>query len=222
MKPKQAVLFDLDGTLFDTAPDLIAAINQVRTDNTLPILSLEELRPLVSLGSKALLKVALNMDETHPLYKKTREQFLDYYQKNLKVHTQFFPEVEMVLNYLDTHHIPWGIVTNKLTRHTTALLEAFAFTTRPACVVCGDSLPKAKPDPITILHACTLLNCIPEESIYVGDSEGDVIASKAAGTQSLVALYGYISKKEDPYAWQADGYIKSPSQLIEWLKENHG
>lgn len=220
MKNVKAVLFDLDGTILDTAPDLVFAINLLRKEHNLPPLPYELIRPIVSLGSKTMVKLALNIEESHPDFAKLRTYFLDLYQKHLADSmTTFFPNMENVLQYLDQNEIPWGIVTNKLTRHTQALLKSLRLDHRPACVICGDSLSTFKPDPAPILHACQLLKQRPTDCLYVGDSETDVIASKAAGTKSLVALYGYIGQEENPYAWNADGYVKDPIDIITWL--NH-
>lgn len=134
-----------------------------------------------------------------------------------KFDTQFFPNVEKVLAHLENQQIPWGIVTNKLTRHAQPLLKALNMETRPGCLVCGDTLAKAKPDPLPILHACELLQQDPAHCIYVGDAATDVTASKAAGMKSLVAMYGYIHEEDDPYLWEADGYIQEPLELIQWL-----
>lgn len=212
-----AVLFDLDGTLLDTAPDLAYAINRLREENQLQALPFSEIRQIVSLGSKVMLKLALGMEETHPNFSRTREHFFSLYQKHLADSTRFFPQMEQVLDHLEKLHIPWGIVTNKLTKHTLALLKALSLEHRPVCIVCGDTLPKYKPDPEPILHACELIQAKPNNCLYIGDSATDVIASKAAGTKSLVALYGYISDQDDPLAWQADGYVKEPLEILNWL-----
>lgn len=222
MNAINAVLFDLDGTLLDTAPDLVYTINQLRQEHHLPPLPLETIRPIVSLGSKAMVKLALGIEESHPEFSKIREYFLAIYQDNLALSTQFFPDVEKVLIHLEENNIPWGIVTNKLTRHTSALLKALSLYHRPACIICGDSLSTFKPDPAPILHACKLIEKSPSNCLYVGDCATDVIASKAAGTQSLVALYGYIGAEEDPYAWEADGYINKPIEIIDWLLQHPG
>jgi 2-phosphoglycolate phosphatase len=213
----QAVLFDLDGTLLDTAPDLVYALNQLRQAYNLPPVPLSAVRSLVGYGSKALLKFAFGRGENDPSFHSLRENFLYLYQQHLADTTAFFPNVEKVLAHLNKENIPWGIVTNKLTPHTYALLKAMHVQPPLACVVCGDTLATAKPHPEPLLHACQLLGQQPENCIYIGDAVSDVIASKAAGTKSLVALYGYISANDNPYAWQADGYIQEPIEIIDWL-----
>ncbi|TAK77499.1 MAG: HAD family hydrolase, partial [Gammaproteobacteria bacterium] len=211
------VLFDLDGTLLDTAPDLVYALNQLRQEHDLPLLPLSTLRPIISLGSKVMIKRILGIEENSPSFNALREKFLSLYQQHLADSTQFFPGIENVLSYLEERKIPWGIVTNKLTRHTSALLKALRLDHRPVCVICGDSLPTYKPDPAPILYACQLLQQDPQQCLYIGDSLTDVTASKAAGTTSLVALYGYIGEGENPLNWLADGYIQQPIELLQWL-----
>src|SRR5579872_7299991 len=166
----RGVLFDLDGTLLDTAPDLVFALNQLRQDYSRAPISLNELRPLISLGSKPMLKYLLGIDEKHPDFKSLREKFLAIYEKHIADSTQFFPGMENILSHLDQLNMPWGIVTNKLTQHTLALLKAFGIDHRPACIICGDSLATFKPDPAPILHACQLLKQDPQTCLYIGDS----------------------------------------------------
>jgi phosphoglycolate phosphatase len=219
MNAIRGVLFDLDGTLLDTVPDLVYALNQIRIAESLPELPVSDIRPIPNLGSKAMVKIAFGIEECDPRFKRMREQFLSFYEKHLADSTQFFPNVENVLTHLDEKNIPWGIVTNKLTRHALPLLKALGFDHRPGCIICGDSLATAKPDPAPIRYACELLQLEPRDCLYVGDAITDVIASKAAGTKSLVALYGYIQTDDDPLLWEADGYIQEPLQLINWLAE---
>lgn len=218
MQSVQAVLFDLDGTLLDTAKDLFFALNELRQTQGLQELSFAAVRPLVSLGAKAMLRYAFDIEEQDVRYPQLRRQFFQLYEKYIAHSTQFFPNMDKVLAHLDQYKIPWGIVTNKHTHLTHQLLKALELHHRPACIVCGDTLSSSKPDPAPIVHACQLLKLPPASSLYVGDSRADVMASKAAGAQSLVALYGYIDVKEDPFSWQADGYIREPIEIIDWLK----
>jgi 2-phosphoglycolate phosphatase len=213
----RGVLFDLDGTLLDTVPDLAYALNQVRLAQSLSPLTPADLRPIANLGSKAMVKLAFGIEDSDAKFKSMREDFLSAYENHLADSTQFFPQMEDVLTHLETNNIPWGIVTNKLSRHTKALLAALRIDHRPACTISGDSLPTFKPDPAPILHACQLLKQAPQHCIYVGDAVTDVMASKAAGTTSIVALYGYIHGDDDPYSWKADGYINQPLELLKWI-----
>lgn len=219
MNSIRAVLFDLDGTLLDTIPDLVFALNRLRKEHNMPDLPLSAIRPIASLGSKAMVKLALGIEETHSNFNQLRDYFLDLYETHLADSTRFFPQIEIVLEHLETTHIPWGIVTNKLTRHTMALLKALRIDHRPGCIICGDSLSTFKPDPKPILYACELLQQAPQHCLYIGDAATDVVASKAAGTKSLVALYGYIDANEEPLLWNADGYVREPIEIIDWLSK---
>lgn len=216
----KGVLFDLDGTLLDTITDISYALNQLRQEFSLPPLPVASIREFVSEGSKVMLKMALNIQENHPQFGSLREKFLSVYESHIADNTQFFPGMADVLAHLDNENIPWGIVTNKLTKHTMSLLAALEFTHRPRCVICGDTLATYKPDPAPILHACELLKINSQDCLFVGDSINDVLASKAAGSKALVALYGYIDGQINPYAWQADGYIQSPKEIITWLRRS--
>jgi phosphoglycolate phosphatase len=131
--------------------------------------------------------------------------------------TTLFPGMEKVLQHLDNNQISWGIVTNKPSRFTVDLLDVLDLTRRTNCIICGDTLAKRKPHPEPILEACKILNQNPENTIYVGDTLTDVTASKAAGTRSLVVLYGYIGPEENPYNWQADAYVKTADEIINWI-----
>lgn len=218
--PIHIVLFDLDGTLLDTAPDLVFALNLIRQEQQLSPLPLQLIRPIANLGSRAMIKAAFDIREDDPVFSKLRDQFLGYYEQNIANSTQFFPNIDKVLTHLDDHDIPWGIVTNKPSRHTRLLLDALNLDKRAACIIAGDTLPYAKPHPEPILHACRLLKESPANCIFVGDAATDVTASKAAGSRALVALYGYLQANDDPYSWQADGYIHDPSEIIEWLAKH--
>lgn len=214
----QCVLFDLDGTLLDTAPDLVYAINLLRLERSLPEIPVSMIRSIANLGSKAMLRTAFDIDENHPDMPHLREKFMAHYQQNIANTTRFFPHVDKVLKYLDDRYIPWGIVTNKPGKLTEHLLKTLRFDHRPRCVVSGDTLSRAKPHPEPILHACRTLKLQPASCLYVGDAATDVTASKAAGTRSLVALYGYIHSKDDPFSWNADGYVHEPMEIIDWLE----
>jgi N-acetyl-D-muramate 6-phosphate phosphatase len=213
----QAVLFDLDGTLLDTAPDLLSALNQLRSEFKLAPMSLADIRPTISQGSKKMVKHVLGIDETHADFLSLREYFLQIYDKQLADRTQLFPEIETILSHLEQNQIKWGIVTNKLTRQTLPLLKALNLSERTGCLICGDTLPTYKPHPEPILQACQLLQADPSRSLYVGDAITDIVAAKAAGTKAIAALYGYIGDHEDPYTWEADGYLKQPIDLMAWL-----
>lgn len=217
MHPIHAVLFDLDGTLIDTAPDLAYSLNQLREEENLPPLALSDIRSMVGDGSKIIIKKMFGIEEHDPHFHHLRSRFLELYQIHLADESRLFPGIEDVLDLLDKRHIPWGIVTNKLTHHTIEVLKALHLDHRPACVICGDTLAQHKPDPEPILYACKLLKKDPKNCMYVGDSMTDIIASKAAGTRSLVVLYGYTAVDDDPFGWHADAYVREPMEIISWL-----
>jgi 2-phosphoglycolate phosphatase len=219
MNTIQAILFDLDGTLLDTAPDLVYALNQVRQSYRMSELPLSSIRSIANMGSKAMLKLAFDVDENDAKFPLLRQQFLKTYEEHIADSTQLFPHIEKVLSYAEERNIPWGIVTNKLTIHVTPLLKALRLDKRVSCLVCGDTLSRNKPDPLPLLHAYQLLRKDPTQCVYIGDAASDVIASKAAQTKSLVALYGYINEKDDPFSWKADGYVHEPIEIIEWLEQ---
>lgn len=216
----RTVLFDLDGTLLDTAPDMAYALNQLRAKYQLAELDQDLIRPHVSHGVKALIKLGFNLHEDDKHFSKLAEEYLDIYQAHATNATKLFPDMEKVLDFLDSERIFWGIVTNKPTRFTREILKDLELETRALCVVCGDTLTKRKPDPEPLLYACEQIDRNPNECLYIGDSEIDVRASKAAGIGSLVALYGYINTNEDPFSWEANGYVREPIDIIPWLQQH--
>ncbi|MGH8415056.1 MAG: phosphoglycolate phosphatase [Gammaproteobacteria bacterium] len=213
----QLVLFDLDGTLLDTAPDLGAALNQQRAEYNMPPLSHELIRPVVSQGSSALLKLGFGIAPNDSRYAGMRASLLDIYSSCLSRETRLFPGMEPVLKKLERRGLRWGVVTNKPAALTEPLLQAFNLHQRATCIVSGDTTSRRKPHPDQLLHACTLTGCRPADSVYLGDAQGDVQAAHAAGMRALVALYGYIDATERPADWQADGLLEKPADLLAWL-----
>lgn len=218
MRKINTVLFDLDGTLLDTAPDLVNVLNIMRSERHLPALPLSLVKPAVGSGSHAMLKLAFDIDKTHQEYPAMVEEFFNLYMNSLADKTTLFPGMDSVLTHLEQNNIRWGIVTNKPARFTDVLLDELNLSQRSACVVSGDTLDKRKPHPAPILHACELLRSEPAATLYVGDTVTDVMASKAAGTVALAALYGYIAPDDDPRLWCADGYIQAPLEILDWVK----
>jgi len=213
----EAVFFDLDGTLLDTAPDLIAALNDILEQHQLPPTELLETRSYVHGGSITMIKHAFNIDQNHPTFKPIRAAFLNRYRKILTQQTTFFPGIETVLNHLDDKKLPWGIITNKPEWLTIPILEHFQLTNRIACLVAGDTLSTRKPDPAPLHYACHLTNCQPHQAIYIGDAESDVITAKAAGMPIIAVTYGYHHPSENPTEWPATHFANTPEEIIKLL-----
>ncbi len=213
------VLFDLDGTLADTAPDLANALNAIRLKYDLDKLPLELISPTVSLGGNAMIKLAFDLEEGESGFDEIREQFLNHYLENIAAETRLFDGMEEVLDSLEENNKTWGIVTNKSAWLTMPLLEALSLDTRAACVVSGDTLDQRKPHPAPILHACELIQSEPASTIYIGDAQRDIEAGRRAGTKTLIALYGYLDKDEDPNSWDADAMVSSPHEINDKLSE---
>lgn len=213
----RAVLFDLDGTLLDTAPDLGNALNEMRRRRGLPPLPQEHLRPQASHGTHGLLRLGFGLAPDHPDFPALRLEFLDIYQASLTVHTRLFPGMDTVLDALEGRDIAWGVVTNKPARFTLPLMESFNLLSRAACVVSGDTCAQPKPHPEPVLHACRLAGVAPGECIYVGDAERDIIAARAATMPAIVALYGYLGEDDQPQTWQGDACIHQPAGLLDYL-----
>lgn len=215
------VLFDLDGTLADTAPDMAAALNQLRAEESLPPLPFAAIRPEVSHGSPAMLKLGFDIATDAPAYPALRQRFLDLYEAQLCRKTVLFPGVPDLLDAIERQSLRWGIVTNKPGWLTDPLLEQLALTSRATCVVSGDTTPNRKPHPDPLLHACQLASTSPAACVYVGDAVRDVQAAHAAGMATVVARYGYIADHEQPDDWGADYLIESPADLLSWLTIQH-
>lgn len=213
----KAVLFDLDGTLLDTAADLGMALNQLLQEHSLPILPLDAIRPAAGSGCRGLLKLGMNITPDASNYPALATKLLNFYQEHLTNTTRLFPGMDETLDFIESKQLPWGIVTNKPAQFTDPLIAHLRLNQRAKCVISGDTLPNHKPHPEPILHACRLVQQSPEHCLYIGDSAIDVQASKAAGSPSLVALYGYIPEFDDPFTWGANGYIRHPSEIVEHL-----
>ncbi len=214
------ILFDLDGTLLDTAPDLGDALNMQRAEHKLAPVPQERIRPVVSHGSPALLKLGFGIEPNDSRYASMRIRLLEIYQGLLNRRTSIFPGIEQALLGIEERGLQWGIVTNKPGALTEPLLQMFKLHQRAACIVSGDTTPRRKPHPDQLLHACTLMGRSPVEGVYIGDAQRDVQAAHAAGMRALVALYGYIDKDERPFEWQADGMVSNPLEILPWLDAN--
>lgn len=216
-RPPGAVLFDLDGTLLDTAPDLGAALNRVLASHGREPLPAAAIRPHVSHGARALVGLGFGLAPGDPGFEERRRELLDAYRANLFRETRLFPGMEAVLGHCETRGIPWGVVTNKPAWLTDPLLAALDLARRAACVVSGDTTAHPKPHPEPLFHACARTGAAPAACLYVGDAERDVAAARAAGMAVVVALFGYIPPGESPREWAADGYLEAPEDLIPWL-----
>jgi len=218
--PYQGVFFDLDGTLADTAPDLVAATNKLLIARNLAPKSYELLRPHASAGARGLLEGAFGISTEHPDFISLRDEFYVNYEKALLVDSKLFDDIHHLLDKMDQARLPWGIVTNKSKRFTEPLLELMGLHTRSVSTVSGDTTPYSKPHPEPILHAARIANVDPTKSLYVGDDIRDVIAGKAAGMQTVAAAYGYCGCKEPPEAWGADYIINHPLELLQIIFPN--
>ena len=213
----RTILFDLDGTLLDTAPDLADALNTVLVENQRSPLPLDDIRPAVSHGGVALVRLGFNMERSNPAFEDLRERLLEVYRENISRRTQPFPGISELLDSIEQRGLNWGIVTNKPGWLTEPLLQDLDLFNRAACVVSGDTLDERKPHPAPMLHASRLANSRPEQCVYIGDARRDIEAGNNAGMQTLVALFGYLQEEDDPHTWNANSMIDQPQDLLAWL-----
>jgi phosphoglycolate phosphatase len=214
----RAVLFDLDGTLADTAPDLAGALNALLEERRRPTLPVAVARPVTSSGARGMLKVGFGIDPGDADYDALRARFLDLYAERVCVETRLFAGIADLLAALDARAVPWGVVTNKAERFTRPLLEALELRERAACVVGGDTTARAKPHPDPLLHAAQHIGIAVGRCLYVGDDLRDVQAARAAGMPVLAAAYGYLGIDGDPHAWGADAVIEHPLDVLNHLE----
>ncbi|RQS69842.1 HAD family hydrolase [Burkholderia sp. Bp8963] len=214
-----AVLFDLDGTLADTAPDLAAAVNKMQRVRGLRETPLDVLRPLASAGARGLLGGAFGIDPQSGGYDAMRDEFLTNYATDICVHTTLFPGIDTLLDELDARRVRWGIVTNKAMRLTEPLVGLLGLRARAACVVGGDTTPHPKPHPAPLLHAAGQLTLAPERIVYVGDDLRDIQAGSAAGMATVAAAYGYCGDGAAPTDWQAQHLVATTQELRELLRD---
>lgn len=214
----RAVLFDLDGTLIDSAPDLGAAADHLRVARGLPSLPLERYRPMAGAGARGMLGVAFGMTPDHPEFPALREAFFQAYEQRMTVSTFAFDGVPELLDALVRRMLAWGVVTNKSMRFTGPLTAAMPLFAAAGAIVGGDTTPHAKPHPAPLLEAVRRLGLQPGDCIYVGDDERDIQAGRAAGMPTVAATYGYLGSTQDVAAWGADAHISSPLQLLDLLK----
>ncbi len=212
----QAVLFDLDGTLVDSAPDLGAAADKLRTDRGLPSLAQELYRPMAGAGARGMIGVAFGYDATHPEFEALREEFYVNYESALTARTFAFSGVQELLHALQARGLPWGIVTNKAKRFTLPLVAQMPLLGAAAVVVSGDTTPHAKPHPAPLLEAARQLGLPPHACAYVGDDKRDIDAARAAQMPALAAAWGYLGA-HDVATWQAQAVLAQPLDVLGWL-----
>ncbi len=213
----EAVLFDLDGTFADTAPDLAAALNHVRGLHKLPPIPLALSRLQASHGSAGLIKLGFGLAPDDPGFPALRDALLAHYSAHICEQTKLFAGMAELINTLEQRGLPWGIVTNKPQRFTLPLMEALGYAERAACLVSGDTCAHAKPHPQPLLHAATSMNISPQNCLYIGDDKRDMTAGNAAGMKTVIALFGYIDPAADLKTWDANASIDTPMDLLAYL-----
>lgn len=212
-----AVLFDLDGTLIDSAPDLGAAADKMRTDRGLASLPIESYRHMAGAGARGMLGIGFGLTPDAPEFPAMREEFFVNYESRMLLDTYFFDGVAELLAALADRGLRWGVVTNKASRFTDPLTRAMPLFASAGAIVSGDTTPHAKPHPEPLFEAARRLNVPPARCIYVGDDERDIIAGRAAGMRTIAATYGYMGATADATLWKADAAITSPLALLQWL-----
>lgn len=211
-----AILFDLDGTLVDTAPDMVAVLLGMQADHGMELLPYELARSHVSNGAVGLIRLAFP-EADDALLEKLHQEYLDRYENAVCVHSTLFPDLDELLDELDAAGRPWGIVTNKPTRMTDPLLAGLGLSTRVACSISGDTLPQRKPDPAPLLLASQEIGVPLEKTVYVGDALRDIEAGRAAGMFTIAVSYGYVTDDDDPATWEADLIAEDTLELTHYL-----
>jgi len=209
----ETVLFDLDGTLLDTAPDFVLVLNALRREYDLTPLPDEQIRNTVSNGARALVTLGFGINEGDEGFEIYREKLLSAYLSQLGQASRLFPGMNDLLSALEEKNIPWGIVTNKPSRFTIPLLETLSLSKRCNALVCADQVTKPKPHPESLFKACDIVNAKPQNSIYVGDHRRDIEAGHSARMTTIAALFGYISENDTPESWQATYQANSAADI---------
>jgi phosphoglycolate phosphatase len=213
----RTVLFDLDGTLADTAPDLGYALNELLREHDRPALPFDRIRPVASHGARALIALGFGVTPDDPAFAALRTRYLEIYRANLTRETRLFPGMRDLLDRISALGMNWGIVTNKPAFLTEPLVEQLGILPEAGAIVSGDTVPNRKPHPEPMLLACRKAGSNAAECLYVGDAERDIAAGRNAGMKTLVALYGYIGAGESPQDWGADGMIRQPGEILDWV-----
>lgn len=215
---KRAVLFDLDGTLIDSAPDLAAAADKLRTDRGMPSLPYEAYRPMAGAGARGMVGVAFGVTPDDAGFIPLRDEFLQNYERCMTERTHAFDGVPELVKGLHDRNLVWGVVTNKAARFTEPLTRSMALFATARAVVSGDTTPHAKPHPAPLLEAARRMGLDPQQCVYVGDDERDIVAGRAAGMVTVAATYGYLGAAVDTSRWCADAEINSPLALLQLLQ----
>lgn len=218
LKNIDAVLFDLDGTLIDSAPDLGAAADKMRTDRGLPSLPLAQYRPMAGAGARGMIGVAFGVSQQHAEFESLKEEFFANYEACMTLRTYAFEGVAEMLGGICQAGLKWGVVTNKSERFTLPLTRSMLLFNSAQTIISGDTTPHAKPHPAPLLEAARRLNVAVDRCAYVGDDERDIIAGRAAGMPTVAAAYGYLGTNADTAGWNADATIVSPSELLQLLQ----
>jgi phosphoglycolate phosphatase len=213
----RTVLFDLDGTLADTAPDLGFALNELLREHNRPALPFDRIRPVASHGARALIELGFGVTPDDPRFAALRARFLEIYRANLTRETRLFPGMRELLDAIHARGMNWGIVTNKPAFLTEPLVSQLGLGSEVSAIVSGDTVPNRKPHPEPMLLACRKAGSDAAQCLYVGDAERDIAAGRNAGMTTLVALYGYIGSEESPEDWGADGMVRQPDEILDWI-----
>ena len=213
----QAVLFDLDGTLVDSAPDLGAAVDKMRTDRGMASLPCEAYRPVAGAGARGMLGGGFGMVPEDDDFPAMREEFFVNYENRMTLNTVIFPGIEALINKIHAKGLKWGVVTNKAERFTLPLTRSMPLFATAQTIVSGDTTPHLKPHPASLFEAAKQLGVAPEHCLYIGDDERDIVAGRAAGMALVAAAYGYLGASADISSWNADLVIKSPEDLLKFL-----
>lgn len=217
MPKYDAVFFDLDGTLVDTAPDLAYALNQVLIEHHAPTLSLETIRPVASDGSPGLIKLAFGLSPEEPDYQAIQTRFIELYSLHINRESKLFSGMEKVLQTIEKSGSKWGVITNKPAFLTDPLMRALGLDKRSSCIVSGDTTANSKPHPDPMLFACKASNVEPENCLYIGDAQRDIEAGNIVNMDTLIAHYGYLKSTDQPETWQAKAMIHRPEDILNWL-----
>lgn len=209
----EAVLFDMDGTLLDTAPDFVAVIQAMRAARDLPPVPEKTVRDVVSGGARAMVSCAFEIDPASDEFESLRLEFLDRYQDACAVHSALYDGMAEVLADIEAAGLKWGVVTNKPVRFAEPIMQQLNLAQRSAVLVCPDHVARSKPDPEPMVLACKQLNVAPEATLFIGDDQRDVESGRAAGSRTVAVTYGYIHPEDNPRSWGADAVIDHPSEL---------